>query len=180
MSLDGMVAGPKAELDWAGAAMDDELWADVNELLGTVDGALFGRVTYRMFESYWPGVAGDSTKPENERNFSGWIRETPKVLASRSLKQLSWSNSTLLTNDVAEGVARMKRLPGKNLLLFGSPGLASQLFSAGLIDEFRIQLHPVVLGGRPLLEGVTVLHRLKLMRAKAFGSGVVGLRYCVA
>jgi dihydrofolate reductase len=180
MSLEGFVSGPKGEVDWAGASMDDELWDDVMELMGTVNGALFGRRTYQDFENYWPAVARNPTSGKNELNFSRWIENTPKAVASRTLKKLDWKNSTLLSANVEEGVSRLKGLPGNNLLLFGSPGLASRLFTADLIDELRIDVHPLFLGtGRPLLTDATGRHKLRLVTARAFHSGVVGLRYNV-
>ena len=141
MSLDGFVSGPNGEMDWAGASMDDELWEDVMELMGTVDTALFGRRTYQDFENYWPAVARNPSSAKSELNFSRWIDRTPKAVASRTLKNLDWRNSTLLGDNVEEGVAKLKGLPGNNVLMFGSPSLASRLFTADLIDELRIDVH---------------------------------------
>ncbi len=181
LSLDGFVSGPKGELDWAGAAMDDQLWEDVQDLLRTVDGALFGRVTYQMFENYWPAVARNGSSSKNKREFAVWIDNTPKTVASKTLKGLEWKNSTLLSDHVVEGVSRMKNQPGGNLLMFGSPSLASVLFEANLIDELHLKMHPVLLGaGRPLFHGATERRKLELVTSRTFDSGVVGLRYNVA
>jgi dihydrofolate reductase len=177
-SVDGCVAGPNGELDWAGANMDDELWQDVWDLLGTVDTALFGRRTYQDFENYWPAVGRNSSSAKNELDFSRWIDKTAKTVASTTLKKLEWGNSTLLNDNVAESVSRMKRQPGSNLLMFGSPGLASNLMRANLIDELRIDVHPLTLGmGRHLFSDVPGRRKLKLVQARTFKSGVVGLRY---
>ncbi|MGH9728841.1 MAG: dihydrofolate reductase family protein [Candidatus Acidiferrales bacterium] len=180
MSLDGFMSGPNGELDWAGANMDDEMWEDVIELLNTVDTALFGRVTYQAFESYWPGAAKNPASPKNEQDFSRWIEKAPKSVASGTLKQLAWKNSMLLSGDVAEGVSKMKAQPGKNALMFGSCSLAAHLLKAGLIDELRIRVHPVVLGaGRALFKDGAGRQKLKLIKSRIFGSGVVALRYDV-
>lgn len=180
-SLDGFVSGPNGEMDWAGASMDDELWEDVMGLLGTVDAAMFGRVTFQDFENYWPAVARNPASVGNELDFSRWIDQTPKTVASRTLKKLDWKNSTLVNDNVAESVSRMKGQPGRDLLMFGSPGLASHLLKAAVIDELRIHVHPLILGvGRSLLRDVTGRHKLRLMKARPFRSGVVGLRYNVA
>jgi dihydrofolate reductase len=177
-TLDGFVSGPNGELDWAGAAMDDELWEDVKELMDTVDGTLFERGTYQDFESYWPAVGKNPASGKNELHFSRWIQETPKTVASRTLKKLEWKNSVLVSEDVAESVSRMKGQAGRDVLMFGCPGLASDLWKAGLIDELRIDVHPLVLGeGRALFANEAVRRRLKLTKAKTFGSGVVGVRY---
>lgn len=180
-SVDGFVAGPNGELDWAGANMDDELWQDVWDLLGTVDMALFGRRTYQDFENYWPVVGRNLSSAKNELDFSRWIDRTAKTVASTTLKKLDWENSALLNDNVAEAVSRMKGQPGNNLLLFGSPGLASHLMSDNLIDELRIDVHPLTLGmGRPLFKDGTGRHKLRLVQTRTFRSGVVGLRYNIA
>jgi len=180
-SVDGFVAGPSGELDWAGANMDDELWQDVWGLLGSVDTVLFGHRTYQDFENYWPAVGENSSSAKNELDFSRWIDKTAKTVASTTLKTLHWENSTLLNDNVAEGVSRMKEGRGNNLLMFGSPGLASYLMRANLIDELRINVHPLTLGtGRPLFNEVPGRRKLRLVQARTFKSGVVGLRYDVA
>jgi len=161
--------------------MDDELWQDVWDLLGTVDTALFGRRTYQDFENYWPAVSRNPSSARKELDFSRWIEKTTKAAASTTLKKLDWENSTLLNDNVAEGVTKMKEQPGTNLLLFGSPGLASHLMRANLIDELRINVHPLTLGtGRPLFKDGTGRHKLRLVQARTFRSGVVGLQYNIA
>ena len=181
MSLDGLVSGPNGELDWAGSGMDDELWADVMDLISTVDSVLFGRVTYQDFENYWPGVASTPSSGKNELDFSRWIDKTSKTVASKTLRGLNWKNSALLHDDVAEGISKIKGQPGNNLLMFGSPGLASHLVNARLIDELRIDVHPIVLGGGlPLFNQVTERHKLGLVKSRAFRSGIVGLQYTMA
>jgi dihydrofolate reductase len=178
MSLDGFMSGPRGELDWAGASVDDELWGDVNQMLDTVDAVLFGRVTYQDFENYWPAAASNPASSKNEMDFSRWIEKTPKTVASTTLKGLDWKNSILLSSKVPEGVSELKRQAGKGVVMFGSCNLASQLFEADLIDKLQIRIHPVVLGaGRPLFKDGTVQHKLKLIKSTAFASGVVGLRY---
>ena len=178
MSLDGFMSGPKGELDWAAAQMDDEMWESLNDLRGRVDAALFGRVTYQDFERYWPAVPGNRARPRNEIDFSRWIAETPKIVASTTLRQLAWKNSTLLNGDVAGGVARMKRQTGKNLLMFGSCNFAACLLKADLIDELQIRIHPVILGvGRILFKDGNTRRKLKIERAKVLKSGMVEIRY---
>jgi dihydrofolate reductase len=178
MSLDGFMSGPKGELDWAAAQMDDEMWESLNDLLGRVDAALFGRVTYQDFERYWPAVPGNRARPRNEIDFSRWIAETPKIVASTTLRQLEWRNSTLLNGDVAESVARMKKQSGKDLMMFGSCSFAAYLLKADLIDELQIRIHPVILGvGRILFKDGNTRRKLKIERAKVLKSGMVEIRY---
>jgi dihydrofolate reductase len=181
MSLDGFMSGPRGELDWAAAHLDDELWEEVNDLLGRVDRALFGRVTYQNFEQYWPNVPGNPSSPKNELDFSRWIERTSKIVASTTLRKLEWKHSTLLSADVADSISQMKKQSGKDLLLFGSRSFASCLLQASLIDEIQIRIHPVILGvGRPLFKEGNERHMLRLVKARTFHSGVFWLRYDVA
>jgi dihydrofolate reductase len=184
MSLDGFMSGLKGELDWAAAQMDDEMWASLNELTGTVDAALFGRVTYQDFERYWrhwPGGPGNPASPKNEHDFSRWIETTPKIVASTTLRKLEWKNSTLLSGDVADGILRTKKQFGKDLLMFGSCGFASCLLQAGLIDELQIRIHPVILGvGRVLFKEGNTRQKLKIERSKMLKSGLVEIRYSLS
>ena len=180
MSFDGFVSGPGGELDWAGAGIDGELWEDIMESMSTADGALFGRVTYQMFEQYWPDVAANPGRPKHERDFSRWISETPKTVCSRTLNKLTWGKSAVLSEDVAEGVEKLKGQSGKNILLFGSCSLASHLWQKGLIDELQINIHPLILGvGHPLFKGGAQPRKLKLVKSRGFTSGIVGVRYRV-
>lgn len=180
MSLDGFMSRPRGELDWVSVSMDDELSEDVDDLLNMVDAALFGRVTYELFESYWTAVPGSPASPKHELDFSRWIGETPKIVGSRTLKKLTWKNSMLIPNDASEGVSRIKEQSGKNILMFGSCNLASGLLEAGLIDELWLRVHPVILGmGVPLFKNQAGQHRLKLTHAKTFRSGVIRARYSV-
>lgn len=180
-SLDGFMSGPKGEMDWAGTDIDDELWDNVNDLLGTVDTALFGRLTYQNFEQYWPAVPGNLSSPKNEIDFSRWIDETPKYVASRTLSKLNWKNSMLLDADLAEGIRRVKEQSGKDILMFGSCDLASGLVHQDLIDQMQIRIHPVMLGvGRPLFKDRSKRQRMKLEKSRVFASGVIQLRYDVA
>ena len=178
MSLDGFMSGPKGELDWAGVDMDDELWDDVNVLLGEVDAALFGRKTYRNFEEYWPAVPRDAGRPKNEVDFARWIEATPKIVVSNTLKTLEWKNSVLLPSNLAEEVSQIKVLAGKKIVMFGSCTLAGRLLQLGLIDELYLRFHPVILGkGQPLFHETDQQRRLKLTESKRFRSGLVQMKY---
>jgi dihydrofolate reductase len=180
-SLDGFMSGPKGELDWAAAQMDNEMWDSLNELLGKVDTALFGRVTYQDFERYWPAVHRDPKRPKNELDFSRWIEATPKIVASTTLRELGWKNSTLLSGDVWGDISRLKEQPGKDVLMFGSCNFASCLLRAGLIDQLQMRIHPVILGqGRPLFKERGGRHKLNLGKTKMFKSGLVELWYSLA
>lgn len=176
-SLDGFMSRPNGALDWAAPNMDDEQWQYVNDLLRKTDTALFGRVTYQNFESYWPTVPDNAASPKNELDFSRWIDAAPKFAASKTLKTLPWKNSVLLGTTIEESVSGIKQQDGNDVLMFGSCQLASSLLRSRLIDEIHLRFHPVILGaGVPLFKGA-IEQALKLADVRLFASGVVGVRY---
>jgi dihydrofolate reductase len=106
------------------------------------------------------------------------VQEIPKIVFSTTLPGADWNNTTLLRDNVVEEVNNLKRQPGKDLAIFGSPGLAKSLMSLGLIDEYKLTLHPIILGeGISLFDGNTQQSKLKLLESKTLGSGVVTLHY---
>jgi len=176
ISLDGFTAGPNGELEWA--VVDEELMADVAALLSTVDTALYGRVTYQMMENYWPTVPTNPASTKDELQHAHWVENVHKIVFSRTLETVEWNNTRLVKEDIAEEIARLKQQPGKNLMIFGSPSITHTFTQLGLIDEYRIYVDPVVLGsGIPLFKDIKDRIHLKLLEAKTFHAGVVGLLY---
>ena len=166
VSLDGFVEGPNGELDWHVA--DEDFNRYVAEMLASIDGILLGRSTYQLFADYW----ANATDPE-----AAGMNALPKIVFSRTLKKVDWSNSRL-ARDVAEEVARLKQQPGKDLAIFGSANLASTFMRLGLVDEYRILVNPVVLGaGRPMFRDVADRTRLRLSKTQTLREGVVLLHY---
>jgi len=170
MSLDGFVSGPKGEIEWNVPDFDQEMADFVNEQLEDLDTLLFGRVTYQWFAQYWP-TAG----VKNDPGHADKMNALPKIVFSKTLEKAEWNNSRIVRDNVVQEIARLKEQEGKNLVIDGSPTLIHSFSSLGLIDEFRIRLHPVVLGrGVPLFKQSM---NLKLLEARPLRSGVVILRY---
>jgi dihydrofolate reductase len=170
VSADGYFDGPDHELDWF--VVEDEYFAYVDTMLDSIDGILLGRTTYEGFAAYWP----DSTQAEAAR-----MNSLPKFVASTTLEHATWSNTTIIADDVPGAIARMKKEPGKDLALIGSAGLASTLAAYGLIDEYRFFVVPVILGrGRRFLEDLPDRVELGLRESRAFRSGVVANFYIPA
>jgi dihydrofolate reductase len=176
VSLDGFVAGPAGEIDWV--YFDDELIEDVQGLVNTADTALFGRVTYQLMESYWPTAADSPTATKHDLDHARWLNPAPKVVFSRTLKNVQWQNTRIVKDHIGEEIDRLRKQPGKNLILFASPTLGSTFMNLNLIDEYFFNVNPIVLGkGKPLFRDQSDMHRLRLLESKTYKNGVVGLRY---
>lgn len=176
VSLDGFVAGANGEMDWI--YMDDEIFNDVTELAGTTDAAIYGRVTYQMMESYWPTVLNNPSSAENELHHARWVEKIHKIVFSTTLEKVDWNNTRLITYNIEEEVRKLKEQPGKNMMIFGSPTLTHSFMKMDLIDEYRVNVNPVILGdGIPLFKNIKNRVRLKLLKEKTFNEGVVGSYY---
>lgn len=171
VSLDGYISGPDGEIDWS--APDEELHRFHNEQTRELGAHLLGR---RLYEVMLPWETTDEWATDHEREFARIWRELPKVVFSTTLESVQ-GNATLATGDISEGVARLKDQPGRDLAV-GGAGLASSLDRLGLIDEYRLFVNPVVLGGgTPYFAGGIGRHDLELVETRTFGDRVVYLRY---
>jgi len=176
VSLDGFVAGPNGEMDWI--RFDDTLVDDVAELTDTADTALFGRVTYQMMAGYWPTAAESPDATKHDIDHARWVNNAPKLVFSRTLENVAWQHSRIVRDNFPEEIARLKQQPGKNLLMIGSTRTAQTFMQLGLIDEYRLNINPVVLGsGSPLFADIKSPINLQLSNTKMYPSGVVGLHY---
>jgi dihydrofolate reductase len=170
MTLDGFC-------DHTAGIADDETHAHYSELLRSADTMLFGRITYQLMEDYWPGVvkAPTGNKPIDE--FARVIDDINKIVYSRTLQRVDWNNAELKHDIVKEEIAQLKQRPGKAILA-ASPSMIVALSQLGLVDEYQICVHPVVLGsGLPLFKNITDSIDLKLLKTKTFACGVVALYY---
>ena len=170
VSLDGFFEGPKSwELDWHEDVWGEELERLSIEQLKTADMLLFGRLTFQGMASHWPSATGEVADIMNS---------IPKVVFSRTLDTPEWANTRLVKEDAQDEVAKLKQQPGKDLFIFGSADLSSTLMRHDLIDEYRLGLTPVVLGGgNPLFKPRPDRLRMRLLEARPLKSGCVILRY---
>ena len=178
MSIDGFVGGPNGELDWE--VRNEEVSRDfVNDIQTTVDTMLLGRVLFQGFQQAWPEMASNPSSPKEIVDFANWIENSRKIVFSKSLEKVGWKNSRLVSvssdEDIAKEVKRLKQQPGGDMVVFGGARFAATLAQLGLIDEYRLKLQPVALG-----KGLALFNErmnLKLVKYKAYESGVVGLYY---
>lgn len=176
ISLDGYTAGPQGEMDWI--AVDEEIFDYTNKLTDSADTAIYGRVTYEMMESYWPTAAEQPNATKHDINHARWYNAAHKLVFSRTLETAAGKNISLLKTPDAAEIARLKQQPGKNLVLIGSPSLARAFIQLGLIDQYWLNVNPVILGGGiPLFPELKEKLPLKLIEARTFRSGVLGLHY---
>jgi dihydrofolate reductase len=165
MSLDGFIEDPEAKQDWV------ENWEDDYGLLDQVDTCVLGSVAYPGYEEYWTAVledpdaslpfSGKSATPK-EIEYAMWASRTPHIVVSRKPMGVAWSNSRVVS-DLGE-VRKLKQTPGKDIYVVGGALLVSSMINVGLIDEIRLILNPVLLGGgKPLFGRVTNRHYLRLV-----------------
>lgn len=183
VSADGFFSDANGGLDWV--VSDPEIHARAVAGMPQTDTILFGRHTYEQFASFWPGAlqdldaAGPHGSDKRDPAFAAmarWLNDTKKVVFSTSLTHAAWHNTELLHE--LDALARQKQQPGKNMLIFGSGSLVSQLSEHGLIDEYRFVVCPVLLGaGHNLLGNLAKRISLKLVEAQPFRTGNVMLTY---
>jgi dihydrofolate reductase len=173
-SLDGHIEGPNGEFDWP--VMGPELSAYSFGINDRVDTFLYGRLVWDMMSGFWPH-AESMSNDEHDLKFAPIWRETPKVVFSTTLQKVDW-NTRVISENIVEEVTALKQRPGKDLLLSGGSSLATTLTEAGLIDEYHVVVHPVVLGGGKRLfpeskERIT----MQLIESRILDSRTVLLRY---
>jgi dihydrofolate reductase len=167
VTIDGFIAGPNGEMDWV--KPDEEFEKYSNDQLGTMDTLLLGRVTFQMFANYWPSQTSES---------ADILNNLPKVVFSKTLEKVEWKNARLVKENIAEEIQKLKQQPGKGMVIYGGSGIVSTFMQLGLIDEYRLWVHPVVLGsGKPLFKNINDRHNLKLIKSETLKKGVVVLHY---
>jgi dihydrofolate reductase len=179
VSLDGFVEGPDGSNDWV------DTWEDTFDLMPQIDAMVLGGGMYPGYEQYWTAVHAD---PQNalpitgrvasagEIEYARFAHDTPHFVVSTTLDTVSWE-TTRIVRDLQE-IQAMKEQPGKDIYAVGGPTLVSSLMDRGLVDELRLDVHPVVLGGgKRLFDGVNERRPLHLLEAKPIGSGQVRLIY---
>jgi dihydrofolate reductase len=179
VSVDGFIEGPNGELDWV------ETWEDPFDLLPQIDTCILGRGMYPGYEQYWGGAI--LANPEGVLPFTGKVasegeiayahfaERSPHVVLSKTLDKVTWKN-TRIVRDIEE-IRRMKQQPGKDMHAVGGATLVGSLMNQRLIDELRLVVYPIVLGGKALFKDVRERRALKFQGAKPLKSGLVRLTY---
>lgn len=169
ISLDGVVESPS---EWGFSQyFNDEMKEGIAAGTAQADAVLLGRRTYLEFAKLWPNQGSDVLMAD-------FLNNSPKYVVSTTLDTLEWANSSLVIGDLAEELGQLKRQPGKNILIPGSPTLVRSLLRDGLLDELSLNVCPVVVGsGMRLFDEITNQVRLKLVDSRTLSTGVVGVTY---
>lgn len=169
MTLDGYC-------DHTVMSADDEIHDHYTELLRNSSAALYGRKTFQLME-FWPTLVKDPSGNKAMDDFAVVMDNIPKIVFSRTLKDLEWPTARLATKDLEDEVLDLKQQPGKPALV-GSPGLIAELTRLGLVDEYQLSVHPAIVGsGLTLFKDITDRVDLKLINTKTFDCGAVTLYY---
>ena len=172
ITLDGVIEATEGWFSVTGGADTADLEATVREQMAAEDSLLLGRQTFEDFRGYWPEQTDDTT------GVTAHLNRVSKYVVSGSLKNPEWENTTVLRGDLAAEVQTLKEQLGGEIGVTGSITLVHDLVAAGLVDEYRLFVYPVVLGhGKRLFEDATAMPELELLEAKPFRSGVVLLSY---
>jgi len=172
VSLDGFFEAPGRDISWH--SVDAEFNTFAIEQLNKVDTIIFGRITYELMENYWPTAAAEKDDPE----VALLMNASKKIVCSTTMKEAHWSNTRLIGRDVEAELDRLKSGKGKDLIIFGSGVLCASLSKAGMIDEYRIMVSPIVLAGGTQLFRERM--NLLLVDSRTFGNGNTLLTYAPA
>jgi dihydrofolate reductase len=169
VSLDGIMERPE---NWAFSYSSEEMGEASASGMARSDALLLGRVTYEHMAACWPHQPGGTPMVD-------YINSVPKFAVSATLEEpLEWNNSTVIGGNVAEEIVKLKRRPGKDITILGSGALVRSLLRDGLLDELRLMVHPIILGGgKRLFEDEGDRKALKLVDSHTFATGVVYLTY---
>jgi len=172
VTLDGYFAGEDGDISWHNVDMEFQEYAQKNSNSGNM--LLFGRRTYELMANYW--TSQDALK--NDPIVAKGMNSSSKIVFSRTLNEVGWSNTRLVNDDMLGEVRKLKQLSGQDMTILGSGSIVAQLSQAGLIDEYQILLNPVVLGkGTTMFEGIKNRLTLRLTESRTFGNGNVLLCY---
>ena len=178
VTLDGFMAGSNWELDWHFKTWTQDMADLLFEQLAEADTILLGRITYDAMAAYWPFKVKDLSVPREDIAFADLMNTHTKLVFSKSNAMSKWNNSKRLKGEPTDEIEKLKQEPGKDIIIYGSGKIVNLLAKSQLIDEYRLWVHPVLLGkGKPLFNDVGNGFSMKLFKTQTFSSGVVVLYY---
>jgi dihydrofolate reductase len=175
VSADGYIVGPMEDMSWVMNNFNEEMGLYAGGLMESMDTVLLGRVTYEIMAGAWPNMTEETSPGANRMN------SATKVVVSKTLGSAPWgkySPARVIRDNVEQQIKELKQSDGKNIVIYGSANLVQNLTELGLIDEYQLLVHPILLGGgKPLFRRMQQPVNLKLLRTQTFGNGVNMLCY---
>ncbi len=179
LTLDEVAAGENGNIENVDYG-DAGSWNDIFRTLTTVDAMLVGGSSHKEYLDYWQSVLVDPNADANERTFAEIAARTPHYVLSRSMQSVDYPNASVLPGGV-DGIADLKRQPGRDILLWGGPTVAAAAIEAGVVDEYHFDIHPVIAGrGKKLFTNVARGRRLRHVSTEEHPSGVLTVKYANA
>jgi dihydrofolate reductase len=176
MSLDNFTANTAGDLSMF--KVDEEFFVMSEAFTDAADTALYGKGTYAIMQAYWPTAGDAPDASSHDKQHSKWYSHVNKYVLSTTLKNSDAPNTTIIRENVVEELKKLKQQEGKNIQIFGSPGVVRSLTQEGLIDEYWIFVYPVIIGnGIPLFKDIKQQIDLTLVSSKILKSGAVALHY---
>ncbi len=178
VTLDGFIAGTNGEMNWVGEFYDEAMGNYEMDLVSAADTLVLGRVTYQSFAGAWPHVPDNPNASQGEIDYAHKLNAMRKIVFSKTLDSVEWNNSTLAKEITPAEITQLKQEQGRDMVIYGSASIVQALTNLGLIDEYQLLVHPLVLGGgKPLFQNIKDRVKLKLVQSKTHPSGVVALTY---
>jgi dihydrofolate reductase len=173
LTANGNFKGAREDVSWAKNNSPEEM-AFAAENLTSGNTLLLGRVTYQMMAGYWPTKEAIKQNPQVAEG----MNKAEKIVFSRTLNKVEWNNTRIEKGDIQQEVKKLKQASGKDLTVLGSGSIVNQMAEKGLVDEFQLMIHPVIVGGgTQILKDIPSHLELKLVNTRTFKSGVIVLFY---
>jgi len=177
VTVDGFIDGPGGDMSWM-KHDDPEHWADVFEMLQTVDLLLLGRVMWPDYRNYWKQALDSNSASANEKKYAQFAEKTKHLVFSNTLQDAGWQNTSIVNDPVVETIRRLKKENGKDIQVVGGAKLAATVIDAGLVDEYRLNIHPAIIGsGKSFFRDQHSKQILELLGIKTLSSGVIIASY---
>ncbi len=178
ITLNGFMASADGALDWHFPFWDGEMAACISQQLDTVDTILLGRRSYQAMADYWPYAAGDPLANPADACIARRMNSYHKIVFSNTLEAAAWQNTRIMRGDISNKILALKQQPGADMIIFGSGSIVQSFMRLGLVDEYMLWVHPVILQeGMPLFKDIQYNTNLQLLQSRAFSTGVVILYY---
>jgi dihydrofolate reductase len=175
-SLDGYAATTNGEMNWV--IVNEEMFELAGQMTDKADTAIYGRGTWLIMQAYWPTAADQPNPSKHDLEHSAWYNKVEKVIVSETMQGQKLPNTTIISDNLKEKIEELKKKPGKNIIMFGSPTLTRSLMELDLIDELWLFLDPLVLGhGRSFFGRTADIMKFKLLSNNTYSGGVVCLHY---